>query len=808
MCAQVLGAGSQSRKVCSIVPVESRFARQGAFYLAVAMFFLSGFAALAYQVIWYRLAGLFTGVDVRAATIVVSAFMLGLGAGNLSGGHLADRISRASSLIAFAVCEFCIGAFALASKIVFYDVLYLRVGASTHSYWALIALAFAGFLWPTFFMGMSLPLLAKGMTLDLDSAARRVGSLYGFNTLGGAVGAFVTTWYLVRAFDFETSLRIGAAMNLAVALGAIPLGLLWRASSEQRREPRPEINAATDAESNREHAGRTAYWLAIYFSSGFVALSLEMVWFRILGVMLKATAFTFGSLLAVYLGGLAAGAVLGGIMLRWSKRAGAVFLGLQVCVGLYAGLSLAVLAVGLDRWAVFSPIRQYLGEYEPLALGYVIAALAGLLREGQFGDEATASLVRTFALMYGVVPLLLIGPPTLLMGIGYPFMQRAVHRDLDRLGRRVGWLGTANIIGCVIGSSVTGLFLMGALGTAGTLKLLVALTAAYAVLWARSLGQQKWITLCAGCGAVLAVGSVVCLTPSNAPLWALLHGTSVDAIVHVEDGSGLSVIKSEGNGAESTVYVNGRGESTIPFGSIHSVLGALPAMLHPDPKDIAVIGLGSGDTVYHIGGRPETESITCVEIIGSQLKMLKTFQAQSEYAPLRKTIGDGRVRNVVADGRFFLLTGDARYDIIEADALRPESAYSGFLYSEEYFALLRSRLKPGGIAVTWCPTERVRNTFVRVFPYVWDFGELLIGSSEAVDLDVHALEARTQHPFAKDYYADGVEGVADMLRAFVEKHPPKRIGPEAPRDGYGEVNSDLYPRDEFLVPIGARTKEL
>lgn len=76
-------------------------------------------------------------------------------------------------------------------------------------------------LWPTFFMGMSLPLLSKAVTRTVDRAPDRIGALYGFNTLGAAVGAFVTTWILLRSFSFETNLRWGAALNFACAVGAL-----------------------------------------------------------------------------------------------------------------------------------------------------------------------------------------------------------------------------------------------------------------------------------------------------------------------------------------------------------------------------------------------------------------------------------------------------------------------------------------------------------------------------------------------------------------------------------------------------------
>ena len=126
-------------------------------------------------------------------------------------------------------------------------------------------------------------------------------------------------------------------------------------------------------------------------------------------------------------------------------------------------------------------------------------------------------------------------------------------------------------------------------------------------------------------------------------------------------------------------------------------------MLHSAPEDIAIIGLGSGDTLYCAGGRRETRRLVCFEIIGAQQATLRSLAAELPYPALRSLMDDRRIEHVTGDGRLHLMNSTRRFDIIEADALRPTSAHSGNLYSEEYFHLLARRLKPGGLAVTWCP---------------------------------------------------------------------------------------------------------
>jgi len=152
------------------------------------------------------------------------------------------------------------------------------------------------------------------------------------------------------------------------------------------------------------------------------------------------------------------------------------------------------------------------------------------------------------------------------------------------------------------------------LGSSGTLRLLVALSGVFLVLLAgaRVTGGRRRALAVAGALAVVVLA--VALSPTPGRLWAALHGTSEDRILFVEDGSGLSLIKDgvdpESGRPASVFYVHGLSQSHLPYGSYHTVLGALPAFLHPRPVDVAVIGLGSGDTVFGVAGRPRRSAST------------------------------------------------------------------------------------------------------------------------------------------------------------------------------------------------------
>ena len=761
------------------------------FPLALFIFFASGAAALLYQVVWQRMLSFFSGADVYSATIIVTAFMGGLGVGHLAGGHVADRVSRRASLLLFGVAEVAIAAFGAVSVALYYDLLYRRLADVALPPAVLVLVLFVSLLWPTALMGASLPLLARAMSDRFERVPGVVGRLYGVNTLGAAAGALLATWVLLPGRGLEGTLQVAILINVAAAACVVPLAIRPSRAADAAAPPRV---AAAAPPGERPATGDVrapiAFWLGAYGLAGFVALSLEIVWFRLLGVMLKSTAFTFGTLLAVYLGGLAAGALVGSRLVRRVREPGRTFLWLQASGGLSAvALLTLVVAVADDVGA----LRGYFASYEPLQVRDSVEALRGYAAALAGGPPPAASLPANFLRFYVGLPLLLVFIPTFLLGSSFPLLQRVTQRDLAHVGRRVGALLMANIAGSMLGAMLTGWFLLASIGTAGTVRLLAVLSLTFAVPAAWSSGMFGRSTAAIG---VLAAGILIAAAPEPTLLWARLHGTVPDRILHAEDGSGVSVIRREhGGDVRAVVFVNGVGQSTLPYGGTHTALGLLPAFVHPQPRHALVIGLGSGDTTFAVAGRPGLERVTCVEIAGAQAPTLRALGAVDAYGGLRALLAHPAVEHVVGDGRIYLARAERRYDIIEADALRPTSAYSGNLYSEEYFALVKERLAPGGIAATWAPTQRVHNAFVRVFPYVVSVPGILLGSTGPIAVDRAAVLGRLEQQGVRAYYAAaGVDAVGLMAELLAQ---PVFYNPEFPRQQLTDINTDLFPRDEY-----------
>ena len=727
-----------------------------------AAFFLSGVAALVYQVTWQRILALHSGVGIYSIAVIVAAFMLGLGAGSHAGGVMSARVSRAAALRRFALVELGIAAFGAASVVLYYDWLYVHGARLYEPLWRAALLHMAALVPPTFLMGMSLPFLVRAMVESAPTAGRTIGRLYAVNLLGAACGAALTPWVLIRVFGMRGAVLWAAGAN---ALAAVIVLVA-------RRPPEDEAASVSDAPALPAEGARShplALWAVLYALGGFCALSLEMLWFRITDVALKATSFTFGTVLCVYLLGMAAGTFAGVPLAPRVRDPLRAFLRCQAAILVWAAGAVTLLAVLPAGLPPMPSLLEYWSGPRPFNLG--VDWRLGLL-----------------LLLYAGLPLLLYGVPTFLMGLSFTLLQRAVHDDPRTSGRKVGLLQAANIAGCVAGSLAVGLGALGWWGTTGTLRalLVVGLVFAATLAWLR---RPAWDA--AVLGAALA--GLFFAVPGQEKLWLRLHAVGEDGGMVEEDATGMAALLP--GGGRWSLWVNGRTNSSLPFGGFHTLLGAAPAVMHPEPREVAIIGLGSGDTAWAAGCRRETRRVTVYEICAPQVALLRRV-AREEHPPARLPafLRDPRIRTVVADGRNALAMSEPRFDVIEMDALFPSSPFSGNLYSAEFFKLCASRLRPGGMMVAWSPKRRIAATFKSAFPYVIDMrhGQLLVGSNDPVAVDLEAWRARAASPEVEAYL--GRNNVRKLIEALETAKPLEGLGHDP-----DDLNHDLFPRDEFKV---------
>jgi spermidine synthase len=741
-------------------------ARPVAFLALCAAFFLSGFAALIDQIVWQRMLGLFAGSDAVTAALVVGAFLLGLGLGSLAAGLVTDRLGMRAALICFVLCEIGIGVFALCSRAFLYDFVVQVIGPLVPNRWGIFAVCFAGVLIPTVLMGASLPFLTKAAVNSLADAAPRIGWLYGLNTLGAGLGALLGGWWLIGTLGYEHSLQIAALFNLiAAGIGLV----LWR----RQKSPgaAPALQPAAADEKYIQPAGNFSFatWAVLVFVSGFAIVALEILWVRVAGVIAQYTAYSFATILGTFLLADGLGMVLGAIWLKRLKDTRAAFFAVQALATLYALASiwLVYALAGSDWWE----------------------ALLATEVTRHYGMPLAAALLAT---------VLLVAPPSLLLGVSFPLAQQAVQTDLSTIGWRVAAVQVANILGNAAGSLATGLVALHWLGTAGTLKLIALLAVALLFYWSLAAWRER-LPVASGAATALAavLAVVVAAFPGNAQFWARLHQAAEEhEILVAEDRSGLALFRLNEAGGSSPFFIQGFTQSKWPFLIEHAFLGAVGPLLHDAPKDVLVIGSGSGGTPFGAGVNPATERVRVVELVGPVFDVLRKFAAREPESAIAGLLKDPRYDFVVGDGRRAIFAAARKYDVIQADAILPESSHSGLLYSQEFMQLVLAALDNDGIYVQWGPTARSVATFTAVFPHVAMLQPfpVLIGSRQPVQLD-HARLARVfASPDTRAYFAAAGIDTASAGRLFQDA-----IVRDPAAKGAGLINADLFPRDEYYI---------
>ncbi|MFZ4410672.1 MAG: fused MFS/spermidine synthase [Paracraurococcus sp.] len=727
----------------------------------MAAFFCSGFGALLCQIVWQRMLGIFAGSDTISAALVVGAFLAGLGLGSILGALLADRLTPARAVLGFALCEAGIALCALLSKPFLYDWLARGMVGQVDGPALIFALCFAGLVVPTTLMGASLPLLCRAIATSLDTLAERIGALYGLNTLGAGLGALLGGWLVVGNLGFVGALGLAAMLNLVAA--SLALSLL----PALRRAPAPAAARAVAAAAPAPF-GSLPLWCLLVFLSGYVIVALEIVWVRLLGQVGQYHAYLFPTVLGVFLLADGAGMALAARLVRRMPDPRPAFFITQG-----AGYVLAVLLIGA-LW---------------LALPYPPLAQMMTVDDWRF---TLAPMVVSTLLVIAVV-----APPAFLIGMTFPFVQRAVQQDLASVGARVGWVQLANIAGNAAGSLGTGLVTLHLLGSMGTLKLLAGLTALLLLGWLWRAGRtRRWEAgLAAACVAALLV------LPGNFTFWSRMHGHAPGSFAAwSEDRSGVAFYReTPANPGKpgGSFFIMGHGQGSVPFLPVHVLLGAIGPLIHPAPERVLAIGVGSSGTPWGAAVSPATREIRAIELIRPVLDTLEDIAAARPDGAVAALLRDPRLRLEYGDGRQALAQGTQRYDVIEADAVLPQTSHSGLLYSAEFLGAVKARLAPGGIYVQWAPTARVVETFAAVFPHaiLLQPFPVLIGSNDPIAFDHAALLARLADPAVLAHARRGNPAIEAL--AYNVAGPAYHWRPETARDPASLT--DLFPRDEFFA---------
>ena len=734
------------------------------FVLAAAV--LSGAASLLYEVVWLRMLGLVVGHAVDALAAVLAAFMAGLAIGAALFGHLAGRLRR--PLAACAWLEGAIAAYAalLPSAVAALPRASLPLREAlglSYGGWSVLQTALACMLLlpPTVLMGGTLPLLSQAAGRGRAAAARVAGALYALNTSGAVLGALAAGYWLLPVAGNRETVWIAAGVNLAAA------ALLLAAAC--RRPPLTGVGesgsrAEAHVAERPERSNRLAWLVPCAMAvSGAAAMIFEIAWTRALSLVIGSSTYAFTSVLVVALVGIAGGSAV--YAWRWGARpAGLAALGaIEAGVGVSAALAL----LGFER-------------------------LPDLLLTGLRWSVAPGS-VALLQILLSAVALL---PATLFIGASFPCALAATAAGGalmgQKIGRQVGRLYAANTVGAVAGVILGALVLVPGWGVHAALKtaIVASLLAAAALLGASGRGARHLVPAAVSLAAAAGVGL--------APPWdarVMSSGPAIYATSYLASGPGRSlrqIMAEEAvlyyrDGRSGTVAVTRRGPHTllringkIDAGTVvdmptQLLLGHLPLLVHPSPRTVFILGLGSGVTAAAAARHP-VERVDVLEIEPAVVEASRFFAGEQGGL-----LEDPRVRIAIGDGRSFLLSTGARYDVIISEPSNPWVQGMAGLFSAEFFALARERLRPGGLMLQWVQSynlapddlRMVIATFRSAFPAtsVWeplrgDF--LLLGSVEPAPLDLGRLRARWEaEPRVRaDFERLGIRAWAGLLGFF------------------------------------------
>jgi predicted membrane-bound spermidine synthase len=588
-------------------------------------------------------------------------------------------------------------------------------------------------------MGMTLPLLAQSFVHRVETSGSVIGILYGINTLGAAFGTLLAGFVLIGAYGFDGTITIAVAMNALVGLCAVVLAR-WQGRGSQPQETEP--GAARPIM-------RWGYGtiLVSSFLVGFIGLGFEMLWVRMLHIVNKHTAYSFPSILFIFLIGLALGGYLFGRTADRSKNPVLLFCKIEM-----SGAILAVLTFLAFSWSLgFDPpwIRNFFETQQP--------ALPFVRVQGEFLFSKRLLLASLWDYFLPIIILVL--PASLVQGGGLPVLDRIAIHNPALAGRRVGDIHLANILGSVAGTLVISFILLPSLGSEWTLKMLAMLTATFSVFYlfkSTKDSSKRDISKLAGFGFMLLLGIV--LTPGKGQFYTRLYETGMGqaAVISESGDSVLALTYVPGSDEqEGLFWIGGEVNSFFPPEGIYETR-ALACAGASEPERVLVIGFGGGYTTLFFKAIPSIDEIVVVELLADIAPFL-TGNLESA----RVTLADPRVTYIVDDGRRYLnaFPGE-RFDLIAIDPLREHTAGHNNLYSEEAMKIYLEHLSPGGVLCAWMREDRlIPHTIVRVFPYADQFAnELVIASNAPLSynsdyMDVIASDYKT---FVDGLYDNGL----------------------------------------------------
>jgi spermidine synthase len=707
--------------------------------LVLLAYACSGAAALVYEVNWTRLLTLHMGHSTAAASTVVAAFMGGLAIGSVLGGPVAARLTPLRALYAYIALECFVALVAIAMP---YELRGVRplLGWSYRngdggSLFAAIRLlsCLAVVAVPAAALGATFPMIVRWFVDSTDHAGRLAGELYAANTAGAAVGALAAGFVLIPWLGVRGATLAGVAFATVAALAVLVMARQSSAPPVVEARRTQPVRARRERLEPADRAWLGPLALGI---SGFAALLCEIVWTRVLSLVAGPTTYAVAATVTAFIAGLAVGAAFGSWAADRVQRP-------ALC------LAFALIGTAIaTTWA------------SALAGGYLPHLIAHQLVTS---SEGIAPLWTRYT-----VAASLILPAAAALGAAFPLGLELSRGRQTLVVRPFSVVYAANTLGAIVGALAAGFVAIRTFGLQDTMRAVSALLVLDGLLVIGLARLSTKASVAALISATIAVAMLV-----RAPRWdrellasgAYKYAAYVQGDVDAEATLKAGTLLYDRDGAASTVTVkrltgalslsiDGKVDASNAGDMLtQKVLGHLPLLLHADPHEVCIIGLGSGVTLASALVHPIARA-DIVEISPEVVEASRYFAVEN-----RDALDDPRTHLIVGDGRSHLLLSSRQYDVIISEPSNPWMAGVAGLFTREFFTAVRSRLAPGGIICQWAHAYDITDrdlrsivaTFASVFPdgTIWLIGEsdvLLVASTGPLDTQMANMERTWNRP--------------------------------------------------------------
>ncbi len=778
-------------------------------YLVLGCFFLSGMTGLIYEILWTRMVVKIIGSAPFAVSIILTVFMGGLGLGSYIASRHIDKIKAPLVLLRiYGILEIVIGIYSLVIPLLLlaFRPLYAMLYNSLFEHFMIYnLLTFIGcailFILPVICMGATLPILCRFYVTRLSHLGTNAGRLYGLNTIGAALGALLCGFWLISSFGMWGALAVAVALNLLIGIICIITALKAKVPAVQYESSTKEISLNKSVTRYNKKVVISA--LFIFAISGFCSMALEVIWTKLLGLIVGPTTYSFTIVLVTFIFGLA----LGSIFFGWlADKTGKPFRILVI-----TQITAAICALG---------ISQLLGNSQ-LFFAKVISV---------FQNDFTMLSITNAFILFGFMII-----PTLCLGATFPLVGKIITQSVSKVGKSIGYAYAINTIGAVSGSFFAGFVLVPLLGKEDGISFIVALQLLTTLIIAGIVYLRKPKRLIA-----IAIPTVVAIVLAfSYPAWnhqllaegkyhrfnqlgidikelswwsslakgsSLLEGKEQGELLYYGEGVGgfTTVLKFTdilGN-EEISMANSGKIEASTRGDMKTQTLSAhFPMLFHPHAKKVMVLGLASGITAGEVLYYP-VEQLDVVDI------NKQVVEGSDYFIPWNNDVlKDPRTNMIIQDGRAHLGLTDREYDVIISEPSNPWMAGLATLFTEDFFTYAKEGLTNEGIFVQfmhsyqmdWKTFAMVGRTFKKVFP-----NSLLLQTSPT--------------GAGNDYLLVGFKGssydinVADINIKYLTKSPniklsdPRLLYRQVVSEdldklfGDGLINNDDHPHLEFAAP--------